>query len=164
MQLGSEFIELPGLTIGQRLEIGYASDAETDHAHEMDWLPSRLEDLDISGELLTVAWPTDHDRRRIPVNPGDMLRVAASTPSDAMYSARALVEIASKDDVPLLTLKLNGPWQRTQRRSAVRVSVAIRPRIAARLIGDTQKSLRLGVTNISAGGVQVRSQDELRLG
>jgi c-di-GMP-binding flagellar brake protein YcgR len=42
--------------------------------------------------------------------------------------------------------------------------VAIRPRIAARLIGDTQKSLRLGVTNISAGGVQLRSQDELRLG
>jgi c-di-GMP-binding flagellar brake protein YcgR len=164
MQPGSEFMELPGLAIGQRLEIGYAPAAEADQPHEMDWLPSRLEDLDACGEQLTVAWPTDHDRRLIPVNPGDVLRVAVSTPRDAMYAARAVVEIASKNGVPLLSLKLDGPWQRTQRRNAVRVSVAVRPRIAARLVGNTEKPLRLGVTNISAGGVQLRSQDELRLG
>jgi c-di-GMP-binding flagellar brake protein YcgR len=42
--------------------------------------------------------------------------------------------------------------------------VAIRPRIADALFGSARMPLRLGITNVSATGVQVRSQDELRRG
>jgi len=142
--------------IGQRLEIGFGDGA-------IDWLPSRLEDHDGTGERFTVAWPTDSDRRFIPVEPGASLQVSVPM-NDAIYSATTLVEAASRDDVPLLTLKVIGEWQRTQRRNAVRVAVAIRPRIAAWTMGDAYRNLRLGITNISATGVQVRSQDELRHG
>jgi c-di-GMP-binding flagellar brake protein YcgR len=48
----------------------------------------------------------------------------------------------------------------SQRRSAFRLRVAIRPRIAK----SAHRSLRLGITNLSATGLQVRSQDELRRG
>jgi c-di-GMP-binding flagellar brake protein YcgR len=81
-----------------------------------------------------------------------------------MYAARAEVEVASREGVPLLTLRVSGAWQRVQRRNAVRVAVAIRPRSAEIVFGETRKQLRLGVTDISALGVQVRSQDELRSG
>jgi c-di-GMP-binding flagellar brake protein YcgR len=145
------------LTLGQRLEIGFGEDT-------VEWLASRIEDHDGSGERVTVAWPTDHERRQIPVKPGQTVQLAASTPQDAMYAARAEVEVASREGVPLLTLRVSGAWQRVQRRNAVRVAVAIRPRSAEIVFGETRKQLRLGVTDISALGVQVRSQDELRSG
>jgi c-di-GMP-binding flagellar brake protein YcgR len=152
--------------IGARIEIGYipthgvGSPVDT----ETRWLASRLEDQDDSGQLLTVAWPTDVDRRLIPTAPGDVLQVAASTRSDALYSARATVEAVISGAVPLLGLRVSGEWQREQRRSAVRVDVAIRPRIAAKITGEAFRDVRLALTNISAAGVQVRSRDELRPG
>jgi c-di-GMP-binding flagellar brake protein YcgR len=54
--------------------------------------------------------------------------------------------------------------QSGQRRGAFRLRVAIRPRIARAVFGGIGRGrLRLGITEISAGGVQVRSQDELRM-
>jgi c-di-GMP-binding flagellar brake protein YcgR len=156
MQQGFEF-PIHGLQVGQRIEIGVGED-------DLEWLASRIEDHDEAGQYLTIAWPTDHERRRIPLKPGDHLQLAASTPQDALYSTAAAVHEITREPVPFVVLQVTGTWQRSQRRSAVRVSVAVRPRIASRLAGNTQKPLRLGVTNISAGGVQVRSQDELRLG
>lgn len=147
-----------GLLIGQRLEIGFVV------RNELTWLASRLEDRAADGEQLTVAWPTDASRRLMSVNPGQVLHVAASTPQDALYAAETIVQLTSTEPVPLITVHVSGPWQRSQRRNAVRVGVAIRPRIALKLIGPAHKSLRLGVTNLSATGVQVRSQDELRSG
>jgi c-di-GMP-binding flagellar brake protein YcgR len=55
---------------------------------------------------------------------------------------------------------MTGDWQRSQRRGAFRARVAIRPRVAE----NAYRPLRLGITNVSASGVQVRSQDELRQG
>jgi c-di-GMP-binding flagellar brake protein YcgR len=66
--------------------------------------------------------------------------------------------------VPLLTVRLDGAWQRAQRRSDVRLGVAIKPRLAARLDGETRQPLRVGIVNISAGGVQLRSQDAVSAG
>jgi c-di-GMP-binding flagellar brake protein YcgR len=161
----SESAGLRGLAIGQRIEVGYVrSSSGSTPQHEIDWLPTRVEDMDEAGGRLTVAWPTDHERRLIPVTTGAALSVSASTPSDAMYSAHVLIERVSKEGVPLLMLKLDGAWQRIQRRNAVRVSVAVRPRIAVHILNQVRKPLRLAVTNISAGGVQVRSQDELHSG
>ena len=145
------------LSIGQRLEVGIA---ESDGM--LRWLPSRLEDQ--HGELsISVAWPTEADRRLISVAPGAQLQVAAST-RDALYSATAVVQVASRESVPVLRLEIGGGWQRSQRRNAVRTALAVRPRVANVLNGENRRAVRLGLTNISATGVQVRCQDELRRG
>jgi hypothetical protein len=57
------------------------------------------------------------------------------------------------------------PLESEQRRSAVRQQVAVVPRVARILYGGAaQRPVRLGVTNVSATGVNFRSQDELRVG
>src|SRR5438309_10179256 len=94
-------------SIGQRLEIGFGEGP-------LEWLPSRLEDHPTESTL-TVAWPTDRDRRLIAVAPGATLQLSVST-RDAMYSASVVVRQASMRDVPLLTLDVHGAWQRSQRR------------------------------------------------
>ncbi len=138
------------LAIGQRIEIRGA---------DSEWLASRIEDLTADG--VTVVWPTDASRRFIVLHQGDTVEIAGSAPNDAVYSASAAVISVSNTEVPLVGLKVNGPWQRLQRRGAVRIGVAIRPRVAAKLFGDAYKDVRLGITNLSATGVQVRSQDQL---
>jgi c-di-GMP-binding flagellar brake protein YcgR len=154
-----------GLSIGQRLEVGYdPSAAHGPSGAATEWFPSRLEDQAEDSSWLTVAWPTDAQRRLLLLEPGDAVEVAASTPQDALYAAEAIIELTVRQPVPLLTLKIRGAWRRSQRRNAVRVGVAIRPRVADKLMGPAHKALRLGVTDISASGVQVRSQDELRVG
>ncbi len=54
--------------------------------------------------------------------------------------------------------------ERMQRRNAVRQRVAVRPRVAQTVYGSARRPLRLGVINVSATGLQLRSQDELRPG
>src|SRR5918911_5419943 len=138
------------LAIGRHLEIGVGEDY-------IVWLASRLEDH-AGDNVLTVAWPTDHERRLIGVPRAGTLEVALATRDDAMYTATVVVRSATRGAVPLLTLEVSGDWRRSQRRDAVRTSVAIRPRVAAVLIDkDARRPLRLGLTNISASGVQVRS-------
>ncbi len=139
------------LAIGQRVELRFGA----------DWLPSRLED--ISAERLQVAWPTDRERRLIPLKVGDTIPLAASA-EDALYSVSTKVEGARREGLPLLTLRVAGQWQRVQRREAVRVPVAIRPRVVERLVGDQRQKLRAGIANLSGTGLQVRSQDELKPG
>ena len=144
------------LSIGQRVEIGVAS------KDRVDWLPSRIED-DPAGDRLTVAWPTDSERQLVYLTVGASLELAASA-RDAMYAASAVVEQACHEGVPMLKLRLQGEWRRSQRRNAVRASVAVRPRVADCVYGEARRPMRLGVTNVSASGVRVRSQDELRRG
>ena len=138
----------PASKLGQRLEVRAA-------AH---WYPTRLEDS--ADGLLTIAWPMDSDRSLIPLSEGDpveLLRIAAG---DATYFVNATVVRCENGDVPLVSVALESEWQRSQRRGAFRARVAIRPRIAER----AHRPLRLGITNVSATGLQVRSQDEVRRG
>jgi c-di-GMP-binding flagellar brake protein YcgR len=161
----SEATTVCPVQIGQRLEVGY--DPSSPHARSADttvWLASRLEDRDDAATRLTLAWPTDAQRRLILVEPGDAVAVAASSPEDALYAADAVVDATSHQPLPLLVVRVSSPWRRSQRRQAVRVAVAIRPRLAARLDSSASKTLRLGITNLSASGLQVRSQDELHAG
>src|SRR5207302_11467055 len=90
--------------------------------------------------------------------------VMVAAARDALYVATADVEHARQQGLPLLTQCIRGPWQRMQRRAAVRERVAVRPRIAQVLYGPARRTLRLGITNVSATGVQIRSQDEIRRG
>jgi len=146
------------LHIGQRVEIGL------DRADAMLWYRSRLES-DTDAEQVVLAWPTDRERRLVTLWPGQPIQVAI-TAQDALYVASALVEGTEPAHLPLLRVRLAGAWQRAQRRRNVRTSVAIRPRQAARLMGPdaAEQPLRLGITNLSAGGLQVRSQDALQPG
>ena len=141
------------LTVGQRVEV----------AHDGGWLTSRLEDHDDSGTRLMLAWPTDRLRRLIPFKRGDTITVAVSR-QDALYSAPTRVEETHADGVPMLRVTVAGAWQRSQRRNAVRVPVAIRPRVAARVDGPHMHKLRAGITDLSANGLQLRTQDEIKLG
>ena len=149
---------MPNLTVGQRLEIGVA------HLGQTHWFTSRVEARDGAGQRLALAWPTDRERRLLDVQIGHGVQVMTSA-QDALYSALAQVEDTDSHSVPpIVIVRLAHAWNRAQRRTAVRVGLAIKPRLAARLVGDVRKHLRLGITNLSAGGLQVRSQDELRVG
>jgi c-di-GMP-binding flagellar brake protein YcgR len=142
--------------IGKRLELGVGQD-------HLEWLPTRVEDYCADGRLI-VAWPTDADRRFARVVEGETVQVMVAATQDALYVASASVEHTTQDGLPLITLCVNGQWQRLQRRSAVRQRVAVRPRIAEVLYGPAKRTLRLGITNVSASGLQIRSQDEIRRG
>ena len=149
---------MPNLTVGQRLEIGHQ------HLAQTLWSPSRIEARDSAAQRFALAWPSDRERRLLDLEIGQSVQIMTSA-QDALYSAAARVEETERDaGLPIVIVRLTGPWQRAQRRNAVRVGVAIKPRLAARLVGDVRKHLRLGITNLSAGGVRVRSQDELRTG
>jgi c-di-GMP-binding flagellar brake protein YcgR len=154
MQLQSETRATRAFTLGQRLEIGYGDEP-------VHWLASRLEDHD-DADRLTIAWPTDAERRLVAVKVGGTIELAASTPQDALYSAAVTVVETVREPVPLLTVKLIGPWRRIQRRDAVRASVAIKPRIACSVDGEVRKPLHLGIIDISCAGLRVRSQEQLR--
>jgi c-di-GMP-binding flagellar brake protein YcgR len=142
--------------IGKRLELGVGRDL-------VEWLPTRVEDNAADGRI-SVAWPTDPDRRLARILTGETVQVMVTAARDALYVASANVEDATQQGLPLLSLCISGPWQRMQRRAAVRESVAVRPRIAQVLYGPARRTLRLGITNVSATGVQIRSQDEIRRG
>ena len=156
--MDSKRVVVPPLLVGQRVEVGLAPEGRDTH-----WFPSRIEDEDGSGLRLTVAWPTDRGRL-VYVRLGQTIELAASTQGDALYSTRVKISAARNAGLPLLDLEVLGDWQRLQRRGAVRVRVAIRPRLAERVTGAGRKPLRAGISNISATGVQVRCQDELRVG
>ena len=144
------------LAIGRHVEIGVADAGRT------TWFASRVEDYHESG-LLILAWPTDAQCHLVQLGTGQSLEVATCSP-DAMYIANVVVQDVCSGDVPLVRVRVSGEWQRSQRRAAVRTRVAIRPRLADRLAADARRPLRLGLTNISAAGAQVRSYDELRRG
>jgi c-di-GMP-binding flagellar brake protein YcgR len=160
------------LSIGQRVEIGFprklvmsrAEMAQGVDRDALDWVSSRIEDIGEVASTFTVAWPTDTARKLVPFQSGDELTVASCSRDDATYSATASVVSMTTEPIPLLTLSVAGTWQRSQRRSAFRMSVAIRPRVATKLYGEAYRPIRLGITNLSATGMQVRSQDELRPG
>ena len=164
----------PKLGVGQRLELELNG----------GWYASRVEDI---GAELIVAWPTDRDRLLLPVQTGTQLRLAATAADDGLYSAAASVEKAVQQPLPLIAVRIDGPWTREQRRQDVRVNVAIKPRVANKIavlqrpqpnapLADSTSALRghpaerafkpvrAGLINLSAGGVRVRSQDELRHG
>jgi c-di-GMP-binding flagellar brake protein YcgR len=141
--------------IGARLELGFGDDL-------IVWVPTRVEDYEPQGRLV-VAWPTDADRRLIKLMTSARVQVMVAA-KDALYATTAIVEHTALEAVPLVTLSVDGPWQRMQRRAAVRASVAVRPRVAQVVYGPAKRELRLGVTNVSATGLQVRSRDELRSG
>jgi c-di-GMP-binding flagellar brake protein YcgR len=142
------------LAIGQRLEIEVGK----------QWLPTRLEDKSSEAELV-VAWPMDSLRRPMLLEVGQPVQLSVVVHGDGAYAAACKLVALHKGSVPLATVRLEEDWQRTQRRNAVRVPVAIKPRIADVIYSEkARRPVRLGVVDISATGVHVRSKDEIRAG
>jgi c-di-GMP-binding flagellar brake protein YcgR len=144
---------VPSLAVGQRLEVGVGADGT------VRWFASRVEDFEAGAQRLTVAWPSEQGRQLV-LRVGDTVDLAVSA-QDALYSAQVRITVAHNQAVPLLDVVMIGPWQRSQRRQAVRVPVAIRPSLAERVLPDGRQPIRAGITNLSATGLQLRSQDEL---
>ena len=147
------------LRVGQRVEVGVATEEG-----ELDWYPSRLEDVDAESGRYTVAWPLTRHRQLVVIKPGQALRLAVPTPNDALYSTpAAVVQTNHQDGPPIVVVVAEGGWDRMQRRTAVRLAVAIRPKRVARLKdgehGPEGQLLRSAIANISATGVQLRSLD-----
>jgi len=140
------------LSLGERLELALAG----------RWWPTRVED--IADGHLTVAWPMDADRRLLGLEAGDRLELLRVVAADGTYAACGAVSECLRAEVPLVRLHLDGDWQRSQRRGAFRATVAIRPRVAQIEYGEARRTVRLGITNVSASGLRVRAQDELRRG
>jgi c-di-GMP-binding flagellar brake protein YcgR len=142
------------LSIGQRLEISIRK----------HWWATRLEDWD-GQKLLTVAWPVSTLRNLLLLELGQTVELAVVVPGDGIYVADCQIDELVHGAVPMVKLRVQGEWQRSQRRNAVRVRVAVRPRVADVIYGEkARRPVRLGVVDVSATGVHVRSQDELRAG
>jgi c-di-GMP-binding flagellar brake protein YcgR len=149
----------PPLTIGNKVELGIDLPG-----HDTHWLATRIEDAHGSGEHVTVAWPTDRGKL-VYIRLGETIRLAASLPGDALYAVEVKIVAARQANVPLLDLEIVNDWKRLQRREAVRVNVAITPRLAEKVTPAARKPLpRTAISNISATGIQVQSRDELGVG
>lgn len=147
----------PPLTVGKRVEVGIGMPGDDTH-----WLPTRIEDEDGTGVRLTVAWPTDRGRL-VYVRLGETIQLAASVPGDALYSTGVKIAAARQGNLPVLDLEIEGEWKRLQRRHAVRGNVSIKPRSAERVTAAGRKPVRVGISNVSATGIQIQSRDELHV-
>src|SRR5690242_16819504 len=98
---------------GRHVELG-VGDAS------LGWFATRVEDYNGSDQL-TLAWPTDADRRLVRLAAGQTVQVSVSARADALYATNATVQRADAGSVALVTLTIKGDWQRSQRRRAVRV-------------------------------------------
>ena len=140
------------LSLGGRVEVAVAD----------RWWPTRVEDM--TDRHLIVGWPIDTELRLVPLEVGQTVELLRVVAADGTYSVGAVVEECLRGEVPLVRVAIDGDWLRGQRRGAFRATVAIRPWTAEIQYREARRTLRLGITNVSAGGVQVRSQDELRRG
>jgi c-di-GMP-binding flagellar brake protein YcgR len=79
-----------------------------------------------------------------------------------------VVQTVQADGPATIVVVADGAWDRVQRRTAVRLPVAIRPRRVARLKdgphGKEGDALRSAIANISATGLQLRSLDPSSMG
>jgi hypothetical protein len=67
--------------IGKRLELGVGRDL-------VEWLPTRVEDNAADGRI-SVAWPTDPDRRLARILTGETVQVMVTAARDARYATGA---------------------------------------------------------------------------
>src|SRR5581483_10575171 len=67
------------------------------------WWPSRLEDA--SDGALVVAWPTDSERKLVPVEPGSPMELLRVVRGDGTYGLNAVVHDYRASEVPVVRLR-----------------------------------------------------------
>ena len=156
--MSSEPPGAPELAPGQRLVLRVASD------NGVHSLPSQLDHSDRSSGRLRVGWPTER-LRLFPLMPGQLVLVELAQAADALYTLEALIESASTEEPPSLILRPDGPWQRVQRRRAMRLSVDMRQTFASLVrTGSTRLPFDAVITDLSAGGLRLATAQELHPG
>ena len=149
----------PELAPRQQLDLRIASD---DGVHS---LRTHVEYFDRASGRLRVGWPTDR-LRLFPLMPGQLVMVEVARPGDALYSIETLIESATTEEPPSLILRPDGPWQRVQRRRAVRHPVDMRPTSALQLRGTSREPVAFSaiISDLSAGGLRLATVTELQVG
>src|SRR5207237_9932371 len=87
--------------MGKRLELGVGRDL-------VEWLPTRVEDHAADGRI-SVAWPTDPDRRLARVVAGETGQVLAAAARAPLSRATAALEPPRQPGPPLPPPRVPGP-------------------------------------------------------
>ncbi len=148
----------PPLAVWQAVEVGLP-----DGEGGVRWHASRLEGHDAASGWVTVAWPMDQ-LSYVRVQVGQSALLGAPCSGDGVYMAEAAVEHATLERPARIVLRLTGGWRRVQRRQAVRLPVSILPREAALVVDDEPRPLIARIRDLSAGGVRLRCDREVRPG
>jgi c-di-GMP-binding flagellar brake protein YcgR len=145
------------LAAGQRVDLWITSDAGRHLLHSI------VEHYEEGGSRLVVAWPTEHSRL-VHLTPGQAVELEVVQAGGAPYTRDSVLEGASTEEPPRLTLRLSGAWRRAQRRETVRHVVEMRPSSAIRFAVDGDR-VRIDplVLNLSTGGMRVQCDSELTL-
>lgn len=114
------------------------------------------------GELV-VGWPHDDAFERLPLRQGQTVVVEAFPALDALYVVETTVVSARPELPDQVVVQVRGPWQRIQRRDAVRFPVRIAPHALARLNGPGE-TLNGSIRDLSAGGLRLWSGQRVEPG
>jgi c-di-GMP-binding flagellar brake protein YcgR len=113
---------------------------------------------------LLVDWPADN-MRLFPMRPGQRIVVELTRIADALYSVEAVLEGATMEEPPHLTLRLSGDWQRVQRRSTLRHLVNMRPTECVRFATEGEREeIDVHIVDLSTGGMRLESRTPLTVG
>jgi c-di-GMP-binding flagellar brake protein YcgR len=116
--------------------------------------------VSLHGDLL-VAWPR-LNAESVTFQAGQQVLVEMASPYDALYLADAQVAEHQPGRPEQLALRTVGSWKRVQHRHDIRWPVTIVPRVVEALAGDASARLLAHIENVSAGGVLLRLDQELR--
>jgi c-di-GMP-binding flagellar brake protein YcgR len=145
----------PRLEPDERLDLRVVS---VDGVHA---LRAELRTVEPGTQRLVVSWPTER-LRLFPLKAGQVVVVEISRPGDALYRQETLLESATTEEPPRLTLRPTGEWHRVQRRQAPRQPVDMRPSRAVRMLstGDHQPFTAV-MSDLSPGGLRLSTSAEL---
>ncbi|HEV7662776.1 MAG TPA: PilZ domain-containing protein [Chloroflexota bacterium] len=118
---------------------------------------------ELSDAAAVVTLPADWETP--PFALGQTVMVTVGTGSDGIMSAEAFVDRFDGPHGPQLTLRLQGPLRRQQRRFDVRLPLDLPARRTLRLqlTGEPQ-SIRSRVLDISAGGLMLQTRNKVDAG
>ncbi len=126
-----------------------------------------------------VAAPLAPDERRLDgrlkiVLSGDVRQSSAPRPGSTVlvvvvpqqspYAAEMVVDECPADQPLTMFLRVGGPWRNLERRRRERLPLNVQPAWAARAFDGVVQSLRLRIENLSARGMGIISNQELRPG
>jgi c-di-GMP-binding flagellar brake protein YcgR len=147
---------MPDIAVGARLDLRFTTDSG---AHALRTTLERRE-----GDRLVVSWPMEH-LRLYPLRAGQIIVVELARPDDALYSIEVVLESASTEEPPSLTLRCMGEWQRVQRRQTHRFPIEMHASEAMRFAADGDRvGFDAVILDLSTGGMRVRSGSELTPG
>jgi c-di-GMP-binding flagellar brake protein YcgR len=152
----------PGVQTSLDLQVGRRVEVGVNMGGEFRWLRSRIADEVRADGRLAVAWPTDRGAS-VPAKMGQSVVVVIANSDDALYSSEMVVEGGTDRDPAYLVLRPERPWQRAQRRQDVRLPVIVRPAVTMHLVAGGSQPIVATITNISAGGLRLRSEQQLEV-